>query len=219
MKRIFVFDAYGTLFKINSNNETLKSAVGKHFENFMDVYRNKLLTYSWLHTLMDEWKDFNELADLAINNTCLQFDINQGSIRKELISIYKTPQLYSDVVPVFKQLTNKDNFLNLLSNGKMSTLKTAASKNNIDQYLKNIFSSETIKKYKVHPLTYKQVIDYYQVEASSCIFISSNTWDIAGAANFGFKTVWLNRNNQDLEIISKSPDFIIHSLRELTEIS
>lgn len=219
MARIIVFDAYGTLFKINLDNEQLKNTLGTNFDMFMDAYRHALLSYSWLYTLMGAGKDFNELASLAIMNTCSRFHINYDSVHQPLLSIYKSPHLFPDVIPVFDQLKEDGFQLNILSNGKMETLQKASIDNKIAHHLTKIFSSESVKKYKVHPQTYQQITDFFKVKAYQCFFVSSNQWDISGASSFGFKTIWLNRNDEPTEIITKSPDFVVRSLMELPEIS
>jgi 2-haloacid dehalogenase len=122
-------------------------------------------------------------------------------------------------MPAFNHLKNAGYQMNILSNGKIETLQKASTDQKIDHHLTKIFSSESIRKYKVHPQIYQQITDHFNVKAHQCIFISSNQWDISGASTFGFQTIWLNRKDEPLEIITKSPDFIVRSLMELPEIS
>lgn len=215
---IILFDAYGTLFKIDTDHPILVKSLGQHQKDFLDLWRRKLIEYSWLTSLMNEWEDFNVIVDKAILYSCKYYKVDDYQIGPILKRIYENPTTFDTVKSVLADLKDKGFQCCILSNGVKETLKNAISRNQLDEYIDQIFSASSVQKYKVSPMVYRLATVHYNTGPSNMFFVSANSWDITGAQNFGYKTIWINRNEQVFDTLVESPDFEINTLDEISQI-
>jgi 2-haloacid dehalogenase len=215
MEKIILFDAYGTLFKIDTENELLDSLLGDEKARFLDLWRSKLLEYSWLSSLMDVFEGFNSIIDKALEYSCEVFKVEFETIQPPLLNIYTNPTLYDDAKATLPLL---DAIRCIMSNGEPKTLEKAVSDNNIAEHIDMIFSASHVKKFKVSPLVYRMATAHYNTGPSNMYFVSSNSWDISGAKQFGYRTVWVNRAGNVFDKLVEDPDFEIKSIAELPQI-
>jgi 2-haloacid dehalogenase len=214
---VIIFDAYGTLFKVNSDKTLIISLLGDKKKEFLILWRKKLLEYSWLCTLMGEWMPFNEIVRKALLFTCKQYQINTDIIPL-LMEVYKKPSLFDDAVPLLKFLFEKKIQCCIMSNGEPETLKTALQTNKIDHLIKEIFSASKVQHYKVSPKVYRMATELFNTGPSNMFFVSSNSWDISGAGNFGYTTVWVNRNKETFDTLVDNPNFEVNSMKEIKKL-
>ena len=209
MKNIkaIIFDAYGTLFNVNSAAEKCKNKIGDKWEPFANYWRTIQLEYTWLRSLMNRHQDFWKVTEDSLDKSMKVFQINM-SMKNELLGLYKVLSTFPEVKETLKKLKEKKYKLAILSNGTPSLLKELVSGNNLENIFDDVMSVEEVKKYKPHPDVYNLPIKKYQIEKNQFVYLSANTWDVSAAGNFGFNSVWVNRNrnifdNLDYKLITE----------------
>ena len=196
MKNIkaIIFDAYGTLFDVNSAAEKCKSKIGDKWENFANYWRKTQLEYTWLRSLMGRHKDFWQITEDSLDKSMQAFNID-ASMKNELLNLYKILSPYPEVKETLEKLKEKKYKLAILSNGTPTLLNELVKSNGIQNLFDDIFSIEEVKIYKPNSKVYDMPIKKYKIKKEDVAFLSANTWDVSGGGNYGFTSVWVNRNN------------------------
>ena len=210
-----VFDAYGTLFDVHS-------AVGKHRERLGDladqvsaVWRTKQLEYTWLRSLMGHHADFWQVTQDALDYAFDMHSLQDADLRKDLIEAYLKLDCYPEVPGALAELKNRGFEIAILSNGTPIMLEAAVNNSGLEELIPKIFSVERVGIFKPDPRVYQIAADELNVKPGDIVFQSSNAWDAAGAASFGFKVAWINRFGQSPERLPGRPDVEIKDLTEL----
>ena len=219
MKNIkaIIFDAYGTLFDVNSAAEKCKDKIGNKWEGFANYWRTTQLEYTWLRSLMNRHKDFWQITEDSLDKSMKTFKIDP-SMRNELLDLYKILSTFPEVTEVLKKLKEKNYKLAILSNGTPSLLNELVKSNNLDNIFNDIFSIEEVKTYKPDPKVYNIPIKKYQIEKNEVVYLSANTWDVSAGGNYGFNPIWVNRNNNIFDNLDYAPKYQVKYLGELLEI-
>ena len=212
--KAIVFDAYGTLFDVNSAAERCKSKIGNEWEAFANFWRTTQLEYTWLRSLMRKHKDFWQVTEDSLEKSMRVFKIEK-SMKNELLSLYKILSPYSEVKEVLKILKKKKLKLSILSNGTPALLNELVSSNKLNDLFDDIFSIEEVKVFKPDSRVYEIPIKKYNIEASEISFLSSNTWDVSGGGNYGYNSIWVNRNNNIFDNLDYQPKLEIKNLKDL----
>ena len=135
-----------------------------------------------------------------------------------MLNLYKVLSPYSAVKNVLKNL-KKNNFkLAILSNGTPELLKELVNSNSLDNLFDDLFSIEEVKVYKPDSRVYEIPIKRYKIKASEITFLSANTWDVSGGGNYGYNSVWVNRNKSEFDILDYQPNNEINNLTQLHDI-
>ena len=219
MKNIkaIIFDAYGTLFDVNSAAEKCKEKIGDKWEAFANYWRTTQLEYTWLRSLMKRHKDFWQVTEDSLDKSMKVFNID-SSMRDELLDLYKILSPYSEVPEVLKSLKNKKYKISILSNGTPSLLNTLVKGNNLENLFDDIFSIEEVGIYKPDSKVYDMPIKKYKIKNNEVTFLSANTWDVSGGGNYGFNSIWVNRNNNIFDNLDYRPKHEIKSLEQLLNL-
>ena len=219
MKNIkaIIFDAYGTLFDVNSAAEKCKDKIGHKWENFANYWRTTQLEYTWLRSLMNRHKDFWEITEDSLDKSMKAFSIDI-SMRNELLNLYKKLSPYSEVKKVLNSLKEKKYKIAILSNGTPSLLNELVISNNLGNIFDDIFSIEEVKIYKPDSKVYNIPIKKYQINKDEVVFLSANTWDVSGGGNFGYNSIWVNRNKNIFDYLDYEPKNEIENLTQLLNI-
>ena len=219
MKNIkaIIFDAYGTLFDVNSAAEKCKGKIGDKWESFANYWRTTQLEYTWLRSLMNRHKDFWQVTEDSLDKSMQAFKID-SSMRNELLDLYKVLSTFPEVKEVLNKLKKKNYKLAILSNGTPFLLNELVKSNNLDNIFDDIFSIEEVKTYKPDPKVYNIPIKKYQIQKSEVAYLSANTWDVSAGGNYGFNPVWVNRNNSIFDNLDYVPKYQIENLSKLIEI-
>ena len=219
MKNIkaIIFDAYGTLFDVNSAAEKCKGKIGNKWENFANYWRTTQLEYTWLRSLMKRHKDFWQITEDSLDKSMKVFNID-NSMKNELLNLYKVLSTFPEVNEVLKKLKEKKYKIAILSNGTPSLINELVKSNNLDNMFDDIFSIEQVKVYKPDTKVYNIPIQKYKIQNDEVVFLSANTWDISGGGNFGYNAVWVNRNSNVFDNLDYEPKSKIGNLKELLEI-
>ncbi|MDN5210681.1 haloacid dehalogenase type II [Fulvivirgaceae bacterium BMA12] len=213
--KAIVFDAYGTLFNISSLDDRLHHYYGKKSPEIAATWRKKQLEYTWLRTLMEKYEPFSKVTADALQYACRQHVAEfTRDILDDMMLRYQVLSAYPEVVDVLDQLKRKHH-LAVLSNADFKMLKSAVDHNQLSHVFDRVISVDVMNKFKPVPSVYQLAISGLEVDKEYIAFVSTNTWDVAGAKSFGFKTIWLNRNNTITENLDFDPDWTITSLQEL----
>ncbi len=215
--KAIIFDAYGTLFDVNSAAEKCKDKIGDKWESFANYWRITQLEYTWLRSLMRRHKDFWQITEDSLDKSMKAFRIN-SSMRNELLDLYKVLSPYKEVPETLRSLKEKKYKLAILSNGTPQLLKELVRSNELENLFDQIFSIERVGIYKPDSKVYDMPIKNYQIEKSEVAFLSSNTWDVSGGGNYGYKAIWVNRNKNIFDNLDYKPNYEIKDLSELLGI-
>ncbi len=215
--KAIIFDAYGTLFDVNSAAEKCKGKIGDKWENFANYWRTTQLEYTWLRSLMNKHKDFWKITQDSLDKSMKKFQIDQN-MRSELLDLYKILSPYPETKNTLEQLKNKNFKIAILSNGTPSLLNGLIEKNNMKIFFDDIFSIEEVGIFKPSSKVYEIPIKKYKIDKHEVAFLSSNTWDVCGGGNFGYNSIWVNRNKNIFDKLDYKPKHVIRDLKELLSI-
>ena len=219
MKNIkaIIFDAYGTLFDVNSAAEKCKDKIGDKWEGFANYWRTTQLEYTWLRSLMKRHKDFWQVTEDSLDKSMKTYEID-SSMRNELLNLYKNLSPFKEVPEVLKSLKDKNLKLAVLSNGTPSLLNELVKSNNLENIFDDIFSIEEVGVYKPDSKVYDIPIKKYNIKKNEVAFLSANTWDISGGGNYGYNSIWVNRKNNTFDNLDYVPKHQIKDLSKLLDI-
>jgi len=210
-----VFDAYGTLFDVNAAARHCKDDLGENEQKLTHIWRLRQLEYTWLRSLMDEYVEFWQVTGDGLDYAMASLGIDDPALREKLMDIYLRLDAYPEVAAMMKALKSGGLQTAILSNGSPKMLASAVQNAGLDDDLDATYSVDSIKIYKPHPKVYQMAVDGLGVKADQICFMSSNAWDAAAAANFGFRVVWVNRFSQPPERIPGTP---IAEIRDLSAL-
>ena len=212
-----MFDAYGTLFDVNSAAKKCKDKIGAKWETFANFWRTTQLEYTWLRSLMKRHKNFWDITEDSLDKSMKVFNINKN-MKNELLSLYKILSPYPEVREVLKNLKKKNLKLAILSNGTPDLLNKLVDSNKLNNLFDDLFSIEDVKIYKPDPSVYELPIKKYRIKSDEITFLSANTWDVSGGGNFGYNSIWVNRHNSIFDILDFQPKNEISNLTQLLDI-
>ncbi len=215
--KAIIFDAYGTLFDVNSAAEKCKDKIGDKWEPFANFWRTTQLEYTWLRSLMGRHKDFWQVTEDSLDKSMKAFNID-SSMKNELLNLYKILSPYKEVSETLKALKEKKFKLAILSNGTPSLLNELVKSNNLNNLFDDIFSIEEVGVYKPDSKVYDIPVKKYKIKKDEIAFLSANTWDVSGGGNYGYHAIWVNRNNNIFDNLDYKPTNEIKSLKELINL-
>ena len=215
--KVVVFDAYGTLFDVNSAAEKCKDKIGSRWVSFANFWRTTQLEYTWLRSLMKRHKNFWDVTEDSLDKSMKVFNINKN-MKNELLNLYKILSPYPEVKEVLEDLKKKNFKLAILSNGTLDLLNELVESNKLNNLFDDLFSIEEVKIYKPDPRVYEIPIKKYKIKSDEITFLSANTWDVSGGGNFGYNSIWVNRHNSVFDILDFQPKNEISNLTQLLDI-
>ena len=215
--KAIIFDAYGTLFDVNSAAEKCKNKIGEKWEDFATHWRTTQLEYTWLRSLMNRHKDFWQVTEDSLKKSMEAYKI-ETSMRNDLLNLYKVLSPFEEVLETLKSLKEKKYKLAILSNGTPELLNELVKTNNLESFFDDIFSIEEVGVYKPDTKVYDIPIKKYGIKKNEVIFLSSNTWDVSGGGNYGYQSIWVNRNKNIFDYLDYTPKNQINSLKGLLDI-
>ena len=215
--KAIIFDAYGTLFDVNSAAKKCKDKIGDKWEGFANHWRTTQLEYTWLRSLMNRHKDFWQITEDSLDKSMKTFNIDP-SMKDELLNLYKVLSPFKEVPEVLKTLKEKKLKLAILSNGTPALLNELVKNNNLDNVFDDLFSIEQVGIYKPNFKVYDMPIQKYNIEKNEIVFLSANTWDVSGGGNYGYNAIWVNRNKNIFDNLDYKPNSEIKNLSELLSL-
>ena len=219
MKNIkaIIFDAYGTLFDVNSAAEKCKNRIGDKWEEFANYWRTTQLEYTWLRSLMNRHKNFWHITEDSLDKSMKAYNINDN-MKNDLLNLYKILSTYKEVPETLRILKKKNYKLAILSNGTPKLLRHLTKSNNLQNFFDDIFSVEKVGIYKPVYKVYDLPVKKYNIKKNEVAFLSANTWDVSGGGNYGYQSIWVNRNNNTFDNLDYIPKNQIQSLKGILDI-
>lgn len=211
--RVCVFDAYGTLFDVASAARHLQADLGDAWAPLSETWRTKQLQYTWLRSLMGRYADFHQVTREALAYAMESVGISDPVLADRLMDLYERLDAYPEVPDVLRALKEDSKQTAILSNGSPGMLRSAVEAAGIGALLDDQLSVDTLQVYKPHPNVYALATSRFGVAPEEVAFFSSNGWDAAGAASFGFRVVWVNRFGQGVERLPARPEVTVTDLR------
>jgi 2-haloacid dehalogenase len=213
-----VFDLYGTLLAIDAMRMHVAAAGVRDPGPFVAEWRRKQLEYAFLTTMATVYRDFDELTADALAFTCEQREVELDSpVMRSLADAWRTMPAYDDVAPVLQTLAARNIPLAVLTNGTPSSANTALEHAGVRGLLADVLSVDSVRAYKPDPRVYALVTARFTCTPREIVFVSSNAWDVWGAASFGFRVAWCNRARSTFEILRPLPETTLAGLHELPD--
>ena len=216
MVSFFVFDAYGTLFDVHAAIARHRAEAGPDADRFSELWRTKQLEYTWTTTLAGQYLDFWTLTERALDYAFARVPSVDRALRGKLLEAYLSIDAFPDARAALTQLKNRRQRLAILSNGSPRMLTAAVNASGLGELLDGVLSVDVVRVYKPRPEVYALVTERFGVTSQDVAFVSSNRWDIMGAAAFGFHPVWINRTRMPEEYADRQPD---HTVPDLAAVS
>jgi len=214
----FVFDAYGTLFDVHAAIARHRNEIGPDADRLSELWRAKQLEYSWTLTLADRYLDFWSLTQQALDHAFARVPSADRRLRGKLLEAYRQLDAFADARATLKELKRRGHRTAILSNGSPDMLEAAVAAAGLGTDLDFVLSVDSIRKYKPRPEVYALVPAAMRVEPADVVFVSSNRWDVMGAASFGFRAAWINRANLPDEYADRPPAVVLKDLTALLAI-
>ena len=190
--RALVFDAYGTLYDVQSVRSLAIELCGDKGEIITQLWRLKQLEYTWLRSLMRCYEDFWSVTRAALEFALTSVGIAPtSSLCDELMDGYLHLDLYAEAPQALESL--RDYKLAILSNGSPRMLEALVRSSGIAERFTAVLSCDQVKRYKPEPACYALAEPALQVPKQEILFISSNGFDVAGAKRYGFQVAWIER--------------------------
>ena len=213
--RAYIFDAYGTLFDVHAAIARHRDRAGPDADRISDLWRTKQLEYTWTLTAMSRYENFERLTERALDYALTRFGKNDATLRSDLLDAYRKLDAYADAEKTLAALKRSGFVTGILSNGSPDMLQAAVNNAALGEKLDHVLSVDALGFYKPRNEVYALVTKALDARATDIVFVSSNRWDIAGAANFGFKPVWVNRAKMPDEYPDLKPVAVIETLAAL----
>lgn len=220
-----IFDAYGTLFDVAA--AARQAATEPEFPQLIDTWptlaehwRQKQLQYTWLRAITGDHTDFwtvtRDGLDWALEKTQLS---GNAALRERLLQLYWELQAFPEVPEMLAALKRAGLTTAILSNGSPDMLAGAVASAGIGDRLDDVLSVEDVGIYKPAAAVYDLVQDRFGGERSEILFVSSNGWDAASAAGYGFDAVWVNRSGEPIDRLPATPKHILTNLAAIPELA
>lgn len=211
----YVFDAYGTLFDVHSAVGRHREEIGARADQFSEMWRVKQLEYTWVRSLCNAHRDFRGCTEDALDYVAALFGGLAAELRGKLLAAYEELDAYPDVATTLGELRRRGVKTAVLSNGTQGMLESAVGSAGLADLLDAVLSIEDVGVFKTDPRTYALARAHFDCAPHEVSFQSSNRWDVAGAAKFGFRAVWINRAGRPEEYADMPPETTVGGLSAL----
>ena len=213
-----VFNAYGTLLDTFLPFEEYSDQLGDKALIIYKLWRGKRLQYSSQLSLMNRYTHYETIRKYALDFACDVHGVTDEKIKQNILKAHAQLKCYPDTKNALTSLKEHGVTTTVLSNGAPQALSSALKHAEIDGLLDRIFSTEQVRAYKPSPAVYEFVEEQLGIPRSKICFISSNSWDIAGAVSYGFRSVWINRFGRTAERLPYEADAELTSLSEILSV-
>ena len=221
--RLCIFDAYGTLFDVAgaarlAAAEPQGAALAACWPRLAQDWRAKQLEYTWQRAITGDHADFAQVTADALDWAMEAAGLEDAALRTRLMALYDELPAYPEVPAMLARLKAQGVATAILSNGSPAMLEAAVASAGIGAYLDAVLSVEAVGRFKPAPEVYALVEARFSLPPERAMFISSNGWDIAGAAGFGFHAVWVNRAGQPVDRLPYRPACILPDLTPIPDL-
>jgi 2-haloacid dehalogenase len=240
--KAIVFDAYGTLYDIQSVAAVTEDAFPGYGDIITQIWRIKQLEYTWLRSLMRRYEDFSIITKQSLVYTLRALGLTYDAATLErIMDKYLHLDLYPDALTTLAALQGRK--LAILSNGSSDMLNTLVKNSGLDRILDATISIDSQRIFKPAPDAYTLIEARLGVRPAEVLFVSSNPWDACGAKAFGLNVAWIERITPEamalacvksdvvppltlfkalrtqMDELGLAPDYRIHALSELPSLT
>lgn len=221
--RLCIFDAYGTLLDVAgaaraAAAEPQGAALAECWPRLAQDWRAKQLEYTWQRAITGDHADFAQVTGDALDWAMEAAGLSDAPLRARLLALYDELPAYPEVPEMLARLKARGIATAILSNGSPAMLKAAVASAGIGAHLDAVLSVESVGRFKPAREVYGLVEAHFALPPAGGMFISSNGWDIAGAAGFGFHTVWVNRAGLPVDRLPHGPARIMSDLAPIPDL-
>lgn len=219
-----VFDAYGTLFDVAAAAREAAAEPGREafaalWPKVANDWRLKQLQYTWLRAITKAHTDFWQVTQEGLDWALEASGLDDPELRERLLQLYWELSAYPEVPNMLKALKDQGFETAILSNGSPDMLKGAVDSAGVSALLDDVLSVESVGIFKPDHSVYELVTDRFKCARDEVLFVSSNGWDAAGAAGFGFTTVWVNRAGEPMDRLPWTPHHVLSDLTSIPDIA
>lgn len=219
-----VFDAYGTLFDVFAAAREAaalpeNAAIAASWQRLAADWRRKQLEYSWLRAITGEHRDFWRVTKDALDWALAAQNLNDPALRERLLALYWQLSPYPEAAEVLTRLREAGIATAILSNGSPEMLDAAVTSAGLGGLLDDVLSVERVGIFKPAPQVYELVTTRFECARSEVLFVSSNGWDINGAAGYGFLAAWVNRSGEPMDRLDHPPHEELRDLSLIPDIA
>lgn len=194
-----VFDAYGTLLDVHAAVARHATKLGDKAAPLSALWRSKQLEATWILSATGAYDDFWSITDRALGHAMQAHGVQDAALRADLLSAYRELGAYADAGPALAALRDAGLGTAILSNGTPEMLASAVAAGALGPLLDAVLSVHPLRRYKPDPRVYALATERFACQPHEIAFVSSNAWDAYGAARFGFRVFWVNRNAGPIE--------------------
>jgi len=213
-----LFDAYGTLFDVHSAVDQEAAKLGDKASAVSATWRQKQLQYTWLRTLMDSYVDFWTITGEALDYALASHGVAAPELRERLLELYLRLDTYPEVPAALERIKASGRTTGILTNGEPRMIESAVKAAGIDGLLDHIITVDPIRIYKPDARVYDLGVQRTGLARDRICFVSSNAWDVSGAAHFGFQVAWINRFEQPPERLPGTPRAEVRTLDQVAAL-
>jgi 2-haloacid dehalogenase len=219
-----IFDAYGTLFDVAAAArlaaaEPGQDALAANWPKLAEDWRRKQLEYTWLRAITRNHTDFRQVTEEGLDWAMEASNLSDDALRSRLMALYDELPAYAEVPEMLKALKEMGFATAILSNGSPSMLNAAISSAGLGAVLDAVLSVEEVGIFKPDARVYDMVGARFGTRPDQVLFVSSNGWDAAGAAGFGFVTAWVNRAGLPMDRLPHRPAHVLSNLTRIPELA
>lgn len=223
MIKACIFDAYGTLFDVaaaarQAAEEPGREVLKELWPQIAEDWRRKQLEYSWLRAVTGDYVPFWEVTKDGLDWAMERAGLDDLELRERLLALYWELPAYREVPFMLGQLKAMGKSCAILSNGNRDMLEGAVDSAKLGEFLDAVLSVEAVGIFKPARSVYDLVGAHFGCAADEVLFVSSNGWDAAGAAAYGFRTVWVNRAGLPMDRLMAKPAHVLSDLTTIPEL-
>ena len=219
-----IFDAYGTLFDVTAAarqaaGEPGREALAACWQKLATDWRLKQLQYTWLRAVADAHTDFWQVTQDGLDWAMEANGLDDAELRERLLALYWELSAYPEVPAMLAALKAAGFNTAILSNGAPEMLAGAVQSAGVGADLDDVLSVESVGVFKPDARVYAMVTDRFSCARDQVLFVSSNGWDAAAAAGFGFRAVWVNRAGEPMDRLPWKPERVLDDLSAIPDLA
>lgn len=217
--KALVFDLYGTLYNVHSVAARCEAQYPQRGSEISTLWRQKQLEYTWLRSLMGEYRNFEQATRDALVFTCshLRLALDEAAC-DALCQEYLRIQPFPEVPAALRRLNALGLPLAILSNGSSHSVRTVVQHSGLENAFAHLISVDAVEIFKPHPRVYELAERRLGLQRSEILFVSSNSWDAAGARHSGYPVCWVNRSDACFDELGQQPDHTVIGIDALATL-
>ena len=217
--KALVFDLYGTLYNVHSVAARCEAQYPQRGNEISTLWRQKQLEYTWLRSLMGEYRNFEQATRDALVYTCKHLGLALDEAACDMLwQEYLRIQPFPEVPEALRRLNALGLPLAILSNGSTHSIRTVVQHSGLEHAFAHLISVDAVEIFKPHPRVYELAERRLALQRSDILFVSSNAWDAAGARHYGYPACWVNRSGGCFDELGQQPDHVVTGIDALAAL-